>query len=565
MLKFKDYIYSRPNIDECNQKFEELFTQFQNAASVENQNKVITEINKLRNTYYTMETLVSIRYSINTEDDFYAKEKEFMDETSPIFSGIIDKFYTLLATSKFRQELEEKWGKQLFTIIELQRKTFKPEIIEDLQKENKLVSQYQKVKASAKIMFDGQEKNLAQMGPYMMSTDRDTRYKASKAVSSYYLENEAEFDRIYDELVKIRHTIAKKLGFDNFVKLGYARLTRSDYDEKMVANYRKQVLENIVPLASKLKERQKNRLGLKDLKFYDESLIFLNGNATPKGDTTTKINTAKEMYSELSPETKEFFDFMVSHDLLDLDAKPGKDMGGYCTFIGDYMSPFIFANFNGTSGDVEVLTHEAGHAFQVYQSMDYEFPEYRWATQEATEIHSMSMEFFTYPWMKDFFFEDEPKYKFTHVNGTMLFIPYGVAVDEFQHWVYENYTATPDERKHAWREIEKKYLPHRDYDDDEFLSRGGYWFRQLHIFVAPFYYIDYTLAQVCAYQFYKKSLENKEAAWEDYLKLCRAGGSKSFLGLLEVGNLENPFEDGTIKASIEPLEKWINSVDDSSL
>ena len=565
MPTFKDYAYMRPNIDEINRNFEELFVRFQNAASVDAQNTIISEINKLRNNYYTMETLVSIRYSINTQDEFYSKEKDFMDETSPVFTGINDKFYTLLADSKFRAELENKWGKQLFTIIELQRKTFKPEIIEDLQKENRLVSQYQKVKASAKIMFEGETRNLAQMSPFMMSTDRDTRYKASKTISEYYKENEAEFDRIYDELVKVRHNMAKKLGFDNFVKLAYARLTRSDYNEKDVANYRKQVLENVVPLASKLKERQRNRLGIKDLKYYDESLIFLNGNATPKGDTAAKLNTAKEMYSELSPESKEFFDFMVGHELLDLDAKPGKDMGAYCTFIGNYMSPFVFANFNGTSADVEVLTHEAGHAFQVYLSQDYEFPEYRWATQEATEIHSMSMEFFTYPWMKNFFLEDEPKYKFTHVNGTMLFIPYGVAVDEFQHWVYENHTATPDERKRAWREIEKKYLPHRDYDDDEFLSRGGFWFRQLHIFVAPFYYIDYTLAQVCAYQFYNKSIENREKAWEDYIRLCKAGGSKSFLGLLEVGNLANPFADGTIKASIAPLEKWINSVDDSSL
>jgi M3 family oligoendopeptidase len=240
-------------------------------------------------------------------------------------------------------------------------------------------------------------------------------------------------------------------------------------------------------------------------------------------------------------------------------------MGGYCSYISEYKAPFIFSNFNGTSGDVEVLTHEAGHAFQAYQSRNIELPEYRMSTLEAAEIHSMSMEFITWPWMKNFFEGDEAKFKFSHLNGTLLFIPYGVLVDEYQHWVYENPTASPEGRKAAWREIEKKYLPHRNYDDDMFQEKGTYWYKQLHIYVAPFYYIDYTLAQVCAFQFWNKTNENRELAWEDYLRLCNAGGSRSFLGLLELAKLENPFEDGTIKETIEPIEKWLDSVDDLAL
>lgn len=565
MLTFKDYQYKRPNIEELKQKFHQLLDQFNNGDSFEVQDKVMTEINVLRSQFDTMEALVHIRHTIDTTDEYYEKENDFIDEIKPAYEGLISEYYQALISSKYKAELMKKWGEQLFKIAEMQLKTFLPEIIEDLQKENRLVSKYTKLRASAKIMFEGEERNLSQMIPFMESQDREIRKRAQEAFTNFFLENEGQFDEIYDELVKVRTKIAKKLGFINFVDLAYARLARSDYDAKMVEGYRNQVLKDMVPLAVKLRERQKNRLRINDLKYYDEALEFLTGNATPKGNAEWIVENAKKMYRELSPETDEFFNFMVERQLLDLVTKKGKAGGGYCTFLNKYKSPFIFSNFNGTSGDVDVLTHEAGHAFQVYCSRNYEVPEYTWPTLEACEIHSMSMEFFAWPWMKLFFKEDEMKYKFSHLSSSLLFIPYGVLVDEFQHWVYENPDVIPSKRKEVWREIEKKYLPHRDYEDNDLLNRGGFWFRQGHIFANPFYYIDYTLAQVCAFQFWMKTGENKEGAWSDYLTLCKAGGSKSFLELVELANLRNPFEDRSIKSIIEPIEKWLNTVDDLTL
>jgi M3 family oligoendopeptidase len=395
--------------------------------------------------------------------------------------------------------------------------------------------------------------------------DRSERKAAQEAITRFFEENEKEFDEIYDELVKTRHQIAQKLGYKNYVQLGYDRLSRTDYDSKLVENYRKQVLEDIVPVATKLRERQQKRLQLSETKYYDEALEFLTGNATPKGEAEWIIENGQKMYREMSGETNEFFSFMLEHELLDLVAKKGKAGGGYCTYISKYKSPFIFSNFNGTSGDVDVLTHEAGHAFQVYCSREYKVPEYACPTLDACEIHSMSMEFFAWPWMKLFFNEDEEKYKFSHMSGALMFIPYGVLVDEFQHWVYENPDATPKQRKAVWRELEQKYLPHRDYADNDFLNRGGFWFKQGHIFNLPFYYIDYTLAQVCALQFWVKANEDRAAAWKDYLTLCQAGGSKSFLQLVELARLNNPFVDGCVKAAIEPIQQWLDSVNDALL
>lgn len=563
MLKFKDYEYIRPDFEKLEEEMNILIDKFENASTFEEQSEYFENIMKIMSNVSTMGTLMHIRYSINTKDEYYEKEREFFDENSPKFDKVINEFDKAVVKSKFRPELEEKWGKQLFTLTDMSLEVFSEEIIEDLIEENKTVNEYSKLIASAEIEFEGGKRNLAQMLPFRTSKDREMRKRAENAFLNFFEENEDKFDDIYDRLVKIRTKMAKKLGYDNYIELGYKRMNRSDYGPEEVKNYRKQIYETVVSLVVDIKERQRKRLGLYSLKNYDEGFKFLSGNPKPQGDPDWIIENGKKMYSELSPETEEFFNFMLDRELLDLVSKEGKMSGGYCTFINDYKSPFIFSNFNGTSGDVDVLTHEAGHAFQTYRSRDLGIPAYSFPTYEAAEIHSMSMEFITYPWMELFFKEDTEKYKFSHLAGTLEFLPYGVAVDEFQHFVYGNPEATPAERKAKWREIEKKYMPFKDYSESEFLERGGFWYRQGHIFERPFYYIDYTLAQVCAFQFFNKFNENREKAWEDYLRLCDAGGSKSFLELLELANLKNPFNDGVIEETIKPLKERLNSIDDS--
>ena len=564
-MNFNDYKYERIDIDAVKKQFEELIDSFKKADNAEKQYEIMDKVINLRNYIDTMTTLVSIRHSINTADDFYDKENDYCDEISPLLYGFTTDFYEALVTSKFRKELEDKYGKFLFDQAECSLKTFNEEVIPQLQEENKLSSKYDKLIASAKIPFDGEERTLSQMVPYTQSKDRNVRKEAAKKVAEFFSANKHEFDEIYDKLVKVRTEIAHKLGFKNYVELAYARLRRLDYNAQDVAGYRKQVLENIVPLHSELRERQAKRLGIDKLKFYDEPIKFNSGNADPHGDPEWILNHGKTMYRELSKETDEFFTFMTENNLLDLLSKKGKNSGGYCTYIPDYKSPFIFANFNGTAHDIDVLTHEAGHAFQVYESRGYEIPEYLWPSYEACEIHSMSMEFLTWPWMGLYFENDEDKYKFIHLSEALLFIPYGVTVDEFQHWVYENPEATPEERRNKWLETERKYLPTRDYGEIDELKEGIFWFRQGHIFGTPFYYIDYTLAQVCAFQFWIKSRENREKAWEEYLNLCRLGGSKPFFELMKAANLKNPFNEGTIASVIPKIREFLDSIDDMKM
>ena len=564
-MKFNEYKYEHLDLEKIKKIFSELIESFEKAENVEGQITAFDEIIKLRNHIETMQTLVSVRHSIDTNDEFYDKENEYMDEISPILFGFTNDFYKALVNSKFKDELVKKYGKFLFDLAENTLKTFSPEIIPDAQEENRLSSKYSKLIASAKIDFDGKELNLSQMVPYTQSKDRNVRIEAAKKVAQFFAENQDEFDNIYDSLVKVRTRMAQKMGYKNFVEFGYKQLSRLEYDAKMVEGYRKQVLENIVPLHTELRERQGKRLGVDKLKFYDEAIKFNSGNADPHGSPEWILNNGKTMYKELSKETDEFFTFMTENNLLDLLSKKGKMSGGYCTYIPEHKAPFIFANFNGTSHDIDVLTHEAGHAFQVYQSRGFEVPEYLWPSYEACEIHSMSMEFLTWPWMDLFFENDTDKYKFIHLSEALLFIPYGVTVDEFQHWVYENPEVTPKERREKWIEIEKKYLPTRDYGEVEELKNGIFWFRQGHIFSSPFYYIDYTLAQVCAFQFWIKSRENREKAWQDYLNLCKLGGSKPFFELMKSANLKNPFEEGTLAFVIPKIKEYLDNVDDMNL
>jgi M3 family oligoendopeptidase len=563
-MKFENYAYTRPELDFFKKRFRETLSKFSNAAAAEEQALVLQEINNLRVEFDSQATISSIRHSVNTNDKFYETENQFYDEHYPEITELINAYYRALLKSPFRTALEEKFGKQLFILAELNLKTFEPAILDDLKEENKEATAYNQLKARAKIEFRGKFYNLSSISPLELDKDRETRKEAQEAKWNFFDENAPEIEGVFDRLVKLRHGMASKLGFKNYVPLGYARMRRSDYGPEEVAAFRKQILEHIVPIATELYAKQAKRIGLEKLEYYDLSLGFSSGNPTPKGEAPWMEAQAAEMYNELSPETDDFYQYMWKNGLMDLAAKDGKMTGGYCTFIGTHQSPFIFSNFNGTSHDVTVLTHEAGHAFQCYAtSRNQKLYEYLWPTYEACEIHSMSMEFFTWPWMQLFFKEDTEKFKFEHLAGAVQFLPYGVAVDEFQHLVYENPDMSPAERNQAWRDLEKKYLPHRTYNGNEFLENGGFWQKQSHIFTSPFYYIDYVLAQICAFQFWKRSLEDKENAWKDYVNLCKAGGSKSFLDLVKIAGLKSPFEDGTVAWAVQPIKEYFDRTDDS--
>ncbi len=563
-LKFEDIPYHRPDIEQLQRAFDRLMAQWDAAQTAAEQSALLAQINALRRQYSSMYSLCYIRHTADTRDAFYEAENRYFDSTLPQFEALNDRLYRALLTSPFRSALEERWGKHLFTLAEAALRAFQPGMEGELQEENTLSSEYTRLKANAQIEFEGSTYNLSSLAPLEQSDCRETRRAAAAARWAFFAENAERLDDIFDRMVHTRHRIAQHLGAENFIPVAYARLRRSDYTPDMVAIFRQQIRDQIVPIASELYERQRRRLRLEHLYYYDEDYLFLSGNPKPIGTPQEIVASAAQMYEELSPETHAFFQQMLRANLLDLLNRDGKATGGYCTYIPLYQAPFIFSNFNGTSGDVDVLTHEAGHAFQVWSCRHLELDEYYWPTSEAAEIHSMSMEFFAWPWMSLFFGDEAEKYRYKHLTSALCFLPYAAAVDEFQHIVYQRPMLTPIQRKEVWQQLEAIYLPHRNYADNAFLLQGGFWQRQNHIYNSPFYYIDYALAQICAFQFWKRSREDRAAAWADYLELCRAGGSRSFVDLVRLARLHSPFKTDSVQSVIGEVRRYLDSVDESA-
>jgi M3 family oligoendopeptidase len=564
-MKFTEIPYKRPDIKSYQKQSSSIFQEFERANSFESQWQSLLAFVEMRKAAAGMITLATIRRTINTLDEFYEAEQNFIDENAPKFQEVNDRFYSLLLASPFLPQFEEKLGKQTLEVMRLAKKVFSPEIMEDLAEENKLSSQYSKLLGSAQIPFKGETYTLSGLGKFFEDSDRQTRKAAQEAYWGYFKENAEQFDQLYDQLVHLRDKMAKKLGYENHIQMGYDRMSRTGYGPEEVKKFRAGVKKFFVPLATKIFAEQKERLGLETLAYYDVPYNFASGNPKPQGDETWMKARAREMYDALSPETSAFFRKMLEEELMDLSQKKGKEPGGYCTFIETVDMPFIFSNFNGTSGDVDVLTHEFGHSLQVYESRNLLLSEQMWPTSEGAEVHSMGMEYITYPWMPSFFGPDATKYHYSHQTSNVTFLPYGALVDEFQHFVYGNPTASPEERKAEWRRLEKIYMPWLDFEDNAFLEMGSKWQRQSHIYGSPFYYIDYCLASVVAQQIFLRSMENRQALWEDYLAICRVGGKFSFLDILKVGHFKNPFNEKVVGDTLAGIQADIASIDTSTL
>ena len=557
---FKELEYKRPDFEGMKAFYKGLNEKVKAAKSYEDVRECIKEEEEYSSHVNTMCVIASIRHTIDTSDAFYEDEDEYINQTCPEVMPFVQAFNFALLNSPFKEDIDKEYGVQFLKSVKLGADSFSEKNVALMQEESELTNRYQKLTASCKIPFDGGEHNLYGIMKYFSDPDREVRKEAAKRYAEFFEKNDKELGEIFDRLVKIRHQMGVNMGFENFIPLGYMQQGRLDYGEKDVAAFRQQVLEEIVPFCEKLYKAQAKRIGVDKVYFYDEQLIFLGGNAVPIGDRAYLVEKAREMYHDMSKETGEFIDFMIEHELMDLDNKPNKAATGYMTTLSDYKAPFVYSCFNGTTGDVDVLTHEMGHAFAGYMAMKTQPLQALWGEPtDIAEIHSMSMEQFAYPYAELFFGEKAEQYRFQHLQEAITFIPFGVAVDEFQHIVYANLDMTPQERTDAWKKLEKKYMPWRDYGEgNEFFKSGGWWYHKLHIYHYPFYYINYTLTSMGAMEFKKKLAEDKTACWEDYMTLCKVGGSLGYLDTLRAANLAVPFEEGGVKRAVSYAIEILN-------
>jgi M3 family oligoendopeptidase len=562
-MKFTAMEYQRPNLEDLKAQITEFTDRLQAAKSYEQAKQVFLEEETFAKHVETLSTLAQIRHDINTKDEFYDEEVNFWDGAGPVLNEYTQKWQIAMMESKFRPEFTEEYGNLMFLHTEMSLKTFSPEIISDLQKENELRTAYEKLLASAQIPFEGGVYTLSQLTPFKNDADDARRLAAWKAEGQWYKDNQEQFDDLYDQLVHVRDTMGRKLGYDGYTEMGYYRMQRDCYTKEDVEKFRTAVVKYLVPVADKIYREQAKRLGKEyPMSFADNALTFRSGNPKPVGTPDEILAHGKKFYDELSPETSEFFNTMLDNELMDVLSTEGKAGGGYCTSLGDYELPFIFANFNGTQHDVEVITHEAGHAFASWMNRKRIPSSYIWPSLEACEVHSMSMEFFAWPWAEGFFGDDTRKFYYSHLSSALTFIPYGTMVDHFQHIVFEKPDMSPKERHGVWKELLGIYMPWMKLDGEiPFYSEGEGWQRQHHIYSMPFYYIDYCLAQTVSLQFWAKIQNDRVDAWAHYMAYTKQGGSCTFTELLKNAGMDSPFEESCLRGVCEEAEKWLNNFD----
>lgn len=559
--------YERPDAELLKEQLKSLTERMAAAASYEEAREVFLEMEKLASEVMTVMQIASIRHTIDTRDEFYDAEQKWWDNTMPEMQVYLQSYKMAMLGSPFRKDFAKEYGELMFVNAEMQLKTFSPEIVPLLQQENMEANAYEKLLASAQIPFEGKIYTLSQLTPFKTDADDARRLAAWKAEGQWYMDNAEALDEHYDKLTKLRDEMGRKLGYEGYTTLGYYRMTRNCYDKNDIERFRKAVRDYLVPIADRSYREQAERLGVEyPLSYADAALSFRSGNPRPEGSPEEIVQQALEFYEDLSPETGEFFNTMIDNELLDLLSTEGKASGGYCTSLPEYKCPFIFANFNGTQGDIEVVTHEAGHAFQAWMNRERVPLEYQWATLEACEVHSMSMEFFAWSWADVFFGEDADKFRYSHLAGALQFIPYGTMVDHFQHEVYAHPEMTPAERHDCWKRLQGIYTPWLRLDGEiPFYSEGRAWQRQHHIYSMPFYYIDYCLAQAVALQFWAMIQKDREAAWEKYMAYTVQGGSDTFVNMLESAGLGTPFDESFFAAVAVAAEKWLDEFDPKAL
>ncbi|QDH16298.1 M3 family oligoendopeptidase [Swingsia samuiensis] len=554
---FSDLSFSRPD-EKCLQTryalIEDLLDQGQREEGLK-------AFDQVRREYESWSSYVHLQFSRNTQDEQAKADQEYADKLTPIALDYEIKTKKRLLSDADRSGLERILTPHVVKLWEADVTTFDARIAQDIEEESRLTAEYTALLASAQIEFDGKTLNLSGLVPYLQSLDRDVRHAAARARWAFFEENGEKLDYIYAQLVTLRDRMAQTLGFENYIELGYRRMRRTDYGPKKVASFRERILKSVTPFIAALLEQRRLRMGWDKVRAWDEDLIDPKGNPAPGGDHDFLVKSAEDMFKALDPE-KELSDFYIQmRDLgyLDLQNREGKAGGGFCTSFPTVGSPYIFANFNGTHNDIGVFTHEMGHAFQNWKSRDLTWIDQLWPTMESAEIHSMSLEFLTWPQI-DLLIEKDAgeRYRQMHLIDSLAFFPYGACVDHFQHEVYAHPEMTAQERHQTWARLEKMYMPWRDWGDLAYPSKGARWQAQLHIYRLPFYYIDYALAQCCALQFWLQSRVDMSEAFERYRQLCAEGGSKPFSELVKDAGLISPFEEEALMEALDVADQELN-------
>ena len=562
-MHFQDMEYRRPPLDATVRQIRDLTERMRQAESYAQARKVFLESEAFFRRLDTLSELVNIRHCINTRDTFYNAETSFWSAAAPVIGDYRHQFADAICGSAFRPEFEAEYGLLMFRNFELQKHTFDSRITEELRRENNLMREYESLIAGGSVLFEGRSHTLPGMMAFKTLPDDKRRWNAWQADGAWFRAHSAQIDRIFSELVDVRDTMGKKLGYENYLPLGYARRCRNCYTEADVDRYRALVRTYIVPIAERICREKAARNGVAyPLSYADDALSDRTGNPIPVGGQQGILDTTARFYRSLSEEAGSFFKMMLDNGLMDIPSRAGKAGGGYCACFPTYKVPFIFTNFNGTQEDVKLIAHESGHAFEVYLNRERVPFAQIWATGEACEINSTAMEFLAEPYAEEYFGKDAAKYRRSHLEETIIHIPYGAAIDHFQHICYRNPNYTAEQRHVVWREMTQMYTPWLRLDGGiPFYAEGMRWQAQRHLFVGPLYYLDYSLAETVSLEIWAKMRSSFADAFRAYMAYTVLGGSDTFLGLLSCAGFANPFEEETIQRLATALKDGLRTLE----
>jgi M3 family oligoendopeptidase len=496
-----------------------------------------------RRTWETWKNLAAIRFAQDTRDASRKADKERWDMLSPVLQEQDVELARVALQAPGRDALLQRFGPHLGALWRSAAQAFEPALADLRREESRLSNSYDELRAGLTIPFRGRDLTLSSIRGFFGDADRTTRCEAIQAEDAAMGRNREALDGLYGELVAVRARMAGVMGLPSFVPLGYRWMKRTDWGPAEAASFRAGVLAHIVPLAAAIRRRRAAALGTAGPTYHDEAVRDLRGVPRPLGGPDDLVAAGAIVMERLGPGPRRFFDGMQRRGMLDLLCRPGKVGGGFAEALPDAGTPFILTNFNGSQDDAIVLIHELGHGYQMYASLAQPLLDFLIPTFEAAEVHSMGAELLAFPHMELVFGDDAERFRQGHLEQALLFLPYSCAVDEFQHHVYEEPSLTAPQRATLWKDMEARWLPWRRYEGMPHYESGRFWQRQLHIYQAPFYYLDYSLAQVCALQLWSRGRKDAADAVATWEQLCALGGSRSFSAALREVGLGLPFDE----------------------
>ncbi len=492
--------------------------------------------------------------------------KNFVENIQPKISEFSDLLNKKILGHESVDKLPEKYD----IMIEAMRSDiniFREENIPLQTQLSLLGTRYNEIRGKQTVNFDGVEMTFPMMAIYQEDLTREVRESAWRCCTKRVLEDTEEISNIFDEMIQIRHQIAINSGFKGYQEYMFAAMHRFDYTIADCLEFHDSIESSCMPIKKTMIKRRKDILKLDKFRPWDSS-VDLQGNKPLKPFENVKqlVDGCSKIFHSMSKELGAYFDSLEDKECLDLESRIGKAPGGYQYYLQKSRMPFIFMNAAGTQRNLETMIHEAGHAFHSFYSGHLELIHERDSPIEFAEVASMSMELLTHSKWEEFYTKNEAdRARKKHLEGIIEFMPWMATIDSFQNWIYSNPNHTREERSIKWLEISDKFGSGYDYsgvNDDSFNYEKiveTSWQLQGHLFGAPFYYVEYGIAQLGAIQLWKYHRQDPEKALESYKKGLSLGYTKGLIDLFSATGLKMSFNKKHVSELIHEVYDVIQS------